>query len=250
VRHLHLKFDLYQLTPLPDLVLLKVRSLAGRGDVQSAYAIIRSGFCGTSAGSSSSSPPSPGSSHTLPHLLSLASPYHISSVRILPCHDLQGIRQKSDLDIVLADTLSFADYGINVCGVLAKPDVLRGIWAAPIALEVLVFVFTILNAAHRPRPANLSLGKALYRDGLLFFVALFALRVFNLVVIVSFRSSLQFVGSWCVQALQILPNSHVLPQFDLGLQFRPTSSPYSQPDAEGKDDDHSSRRRRGECCRN
>lgn len=168
---------------------------------------------------------------------------HIASHPCVSCrHDLQGIRQKSDLCLVLlADTLSFADYGLNVCGVLAKPDVLRGIWAAPIALEVLVFVFTILNAAHRPRPANLSLGKALYRDGLLFFVALFALRVFNLVVIVSFRSSLQFVGSWCVQALwRVARSSHLTcaPQLDLGLQFCLASSPDPQPDSEGQNDDH------------
>ncbi|KAH7100090.1 hypothetical protein BKA62DRAFT_771810 [Auriculariales sp. MPI-PUGE-AT-0066] len=104
---------------------------------------------------------------------------------------------------LVPSTFSFAAYGINVCGVIAKPAVLRGIWAAPIALEVLVFAFTVLNAAHRPRPANVSLGKALYRDGLLFFLALFALRVFNLIVIVSFRSSLQFIGScliWGVNA--------------------------------------------------
>lgn len=70
---------------------------------------------------------------------------------------------------------------------------------APIVLEVVVFVFTVLNAAHRPRPSDVSLAKSLYRDGILFFGALFLLRIFNLVATVALPASLQFMGSWCVQ---------------------------------------------------
>lgn len=96
---------------------------------------------------------------------------------------------------LLPHTYSFAAYGINFCGALVKPSIMRGVWAAPIALEVLVFIFTVLNAAHRPRPADISLSHALYRDGILLFGSLFALRVFNLVVTILLPASLQFVGA-------------------------------------------------------
>lgn len=72
--------------------------------------------------------------------------------------------------------------GFNTCALSHIPTLIRFMWASPIVYEVLVFIFTIANALHRPRPADISLVKALYRDGVVYFVSLFILRVLNLVV--------------------------------------------------------------------
>ncbi|KZV85437.1 hypothetical protein EXIGLDRAFT_841500 [Exidia glandulosa HHB12029] len=132
---------------------------------------------------------------------------------------------------LMPHTFSFAPYGLNVCGVIEKPAILRGIWAAPIALEVVVFVFTLLNAVHRPRPANLSLTRALYRDGILFFAALFFLRIFNLVATVALPASLQFIGSCLIWGV----NAALLHR--LILNQSPQRAPVSTTDARELDDE-------------
>jgi len=94
----------------------------------------------------------------------------------------------------LASDVQFVP-GLNICGLLHVPTLVRGIWAAPIAFEVLIFCFTVWNAMDRPRPQNSSLARDLYRDGILFFATLSIFRVFNLVIAIVAPTPFIAVGS-------------------------------------------------------
>ncbi|KZV85438.1 hypothetical protein EXIGLDRAFT_841501 [Exidia glandulosa HHB12029] len=95
-------------------------------------------------------------------------------------------------------TFSAAPYGLKLCGINYKPDVMKGIWASPLICEVLVFIFTIWNAADRPRSADVSLSRALMRDGIAFFASLFSLHLLNLILTILSPATIAFIGSCLV----------------------------------------------------
>ncbi|TFY71507.1 hypothetical protein EVG20_g1504 [Dentipellis fragilis] len=75
----------------------------------------------------------------------------------------------------------------HMCLIKAKPATWVGLWASQVAFDICVFVLTFLNAASRPRIVGAKIITDLLRDGGLFFVALFSLRLLNL-LLCSFKS--------------------------------------------------------------
>jgi len=94
--------------------------------------------------------------------------------------------------------------GFDICGLIGIPSTLRAIWASPIAFEVLVFTFTVWNGADRPRRSNESLTRSLHKDGILYFVSLSVLRIFNLVITMRAPTPLISVGSCLIWQCNIV----------------------------------------------
>ncbi|KZV83146.1 hypothetical protein EXIGLDRAFT_324274 [Exidia glandulosa HHB12029] len=94
--------------------------------------------------------------------------------------------------------------GFNICALTRIPGLIRFMWASPIVYEVLVFGFTVFNAFDRPRPADVGLAGALYRDGVLYFVSLFILRVINLVVTSLSPTPFVHVGSTLIWSSNVV----------------------------------------------
>jgi len=121
--------------------------------------------------------------------------------------------------------------GFHLCGLTAVPKLVRIIWLSPIIFEVLVFVFTVWNAFDRPRHANETLTRALYVDGLLYFVTLSVLRVFNFIITAISPTPLVGVGSCLIWEfntvalnrlilnqrvpLPVIDNAHLDGEFDI-----------------------------------
>jgi len=74
------------------------------------------------------------------------------------------------------------------------------LWAPGIFFEVMVFATACWNAVERPRDRNSPFVKAMYRDGLAYFLVLFSLRMCNLMLALFAPTTLVFLGVffiWC-----------------------------------------------------
>lgn len=73
-------------------------------------------------------------------------------------------------------------------------------WAPGIFFEVMVFITTFWNAVGRPQDRNSPFVKAMYRDGLAYFMILFSLRMTNLLLALFAPLSLIFLGCFFIWA--------------------------------------------------
>ncbi|KZV79269.1 hypothetical protein EXIGLDRAFT_782572 [Exidia glandulosa HHB12029] len=74
---------------------------------------------------------------------------------------------------------------LRVCGFTEVPKLLAGLWASGMVFEVIVFALTLWNVLERPRSSHVKLTSLLMRDGCAFFAMAFALRLINVVFILS-----------------------------------------------------------------
>ncbi|KAJ3553397.1 hypothetical protein NM688_g3635 [Phlebia brevispora] len=102
--------------------------------------------------------------------------------------------------ITLAPSVEWSPVA-NMCIITATNDVMKAIWAPPMLFEVLVLSSTFLNALDRPRNAELPLTKALYRDGIAYFLIGTCLRALNLLLAIVARPSLSLVGVYFIWAM-------------------------------------------------
>ncbi|KAK7685324.1 hypothetical protein QCA50_011688 [Cerrena zonata] len=100
----------------------------------------------------------------------------------------------------LGPTVTWSEIA-NMCIVSSTTPTFIAVWAAPMLFEILVLVLTILNALDRPRGAQLPVVKALYRDGIIYFVALTTLRALNLGFASIRQPSLIMLGAFFVWAM-------------------------------------------------
>jgi len=90
---------------------------------------------------------------------------------------------------------------LHTCVLTKRSGWLTATWATPMIVEVFVIVATGMNALDRPRDSHTPLTKALHRDGILFFLALTALRGFNLLTSIFAPPGLILLGAFFVWAM-------------------------------------------------
>jgi len=90
---------------------------------------------------------------------------------------------------------------VHMCITTTTTPLLIAVWAAPMLFEILVLLATVLNALDRPRGADQKLANALSRDGITYFLALTALRAFNLALATTRDPALTMLGTFFVWAL-------------------------------------------------
>ncbi|KZT20289.1 hypothetical protein NEOLEDRAFT_1141009 [Neolentinus lepideus HHB14362 ss-1] len=79
------------------------------------------------------------------------------------------------IDVV--DVVIYEPQLYHTCIVTKRPRFLPAIWASQVAFDIYIVMATFLNAADRPRRIQSQLVSSLYRDGLVYFVALFGFRI-------------------------------------------------------------------------
>ncbi|TFY52369.1 hypothetical protein EVG20_g10578 [Dentipellis fragilis] len=78
--------------------------------------------------------------------------------------------------------ISYEDTFFHMCVIEIRPPTWAWFWVSQIAFDVFVVLLSLINAADRPRGLNVKLLTDLRRDGWLFYLALFSLRLMNLVL--------------------------------------------------------------------
>ncbi|KIJ50716.1 hypothetical protein M422DRAFT_27271 [Sphaerobolus stellatus SS14] len=71
---------------------------------------------------------------------------------------------------------------LRTCVTTEKPRLLMVVYSVPIALDLLIFVLTFYNAFDRPRHMDSALIMQLVTDGIVYFVLLLTLRIFNIII--------------------------------------------------------------------
>ncbi|CAL1708226.1 unnamed protein product [Somion occarium] len=89
----------------------------------------------------------------------------------------------------------------QMCITTTTTPIFVAVWACPMLYEILVLFSTVLNALDRPRGAQLPITKALYRDGIIYFVALTGLRALNLAFAALRKPALVMLGAFFVWAM-------------------------------------------------
>ncbi|GJE99897.1 hypothetical protein PsYK624_161720 [Phanerochaete sordida] len=84
--------------------------------------------------------------------------------------------------------LLYAAYGatyynpiVDACLLSQKPIAMIGVWAAMSTFDISILVLGISNALHQPYKQNIEVMMRFRRDGAIFFIAVFVLRLINLV---------------------------------------------------------------------
>ncbi|KZP12164.1 hypothetical protein FIBSPDRAFT_961590 [Athelia psychrophila] len=87
------------------------------------------------------------------------------------------------------------------CLISRKPGISLGfLWLPGLLFEVSTFIIVVWNALDRPRSGGNPITKSMHRDGFVYFIVLFVLRLFNLIIGLAAPASLLFVGVlfiWC-----------------------------------------------------
>ncbi|OBZ67024.1 hypothetical protein A0H81_13031 [Grifola frondosa] len=89
----------------------------------------------------------------------------------------------------------------RMCVTTQSSHLLIAVWGAPMLFEVFVLASTSLNALDRPRTTQLPIAKALYQDGIGYFLAITCLRVLNLTLAALARPALTLLAVFFVWAL-------------------------------------------------
>jgi len=98
----------------------------------------------------------------------------------------------------MVDAISF-QRSLHICIITSRSDFAL-LWAPGIFFEVMVFATACWNALERPRDRNSPFVRAMYRDGLAYFLVLFSLRMCNMMLAIFAPISLMFIGVffiWC-----------------------------------------------------
>lgn len=89
----------------------------------------------------------------------------------------------------------------RTCIVTEKPRVLIVMYAVPLALDVFIFALTCWNAFDRPRHMQTAISKQLITDGVVYFVCIMTLRLFNIIIVATADVSLSQLGLYFLWAM-------------------------------------------------
>ncbi|KAJ6472037.1 hypothetical protein C8R45DRAFT_1013828 [Mycena sanguinolenta] len=107
----------------------------------------------------------------------------------------------------------FFDPRVGLCSFSSKPNVV-GLWIVGLAYEVLVFVTVCWNTLDRPRALlsseDAGITRMLFRDGITYFVILFALRIANTVIAIVSPVSSLFVIVFFIWAATTITTSRLI----------------------------------------
>ncbi|KAF7371270.1 hypothetical protein MSAN_00762800 [Mycena sanguinolenta] len=107
----------------------------------------------------------------------------------------------------------FFDSRVGLCSFSSKPNVV-GLWVVGLAYEVLVFVTVCWNTLDRPRAlrssADAGVTRMLFKDGITYFVILFALRIANTVIAIVSPVSSLFVIVFFIWAATTVTTSRLI----------------------------------------
>ncbi|KAJ7136600.1 hypothetical protein C8R44DRAFT_976143 [Mycena epipterygia] len=102
---------------------------------------------------------------------------------------------------------------VGLCTFTTKPNVV-GLWVVGIVFEVVVFVTVWWNALDRPRAvgpdSDPAVTRILFRDGIVYFVILFGLRIANAVLAIVAPLSLIFVIVFFIWGATTLTTSRLI----------------------------------------
>ncbi|KAF7345631.1 hypothetical protein MVEN_01582400 [Mycena venus] len=105
------------------------------------------------------------------------------------------------------------DSRVGLCSFSSKPDVV-GLWVVGLAYEVVVFVTVCWNTLDRPRALgsdpDAAVTRMLFRDGVVYFVILFALRIANTVIAIVSPVSSLFVIVFFIWASTTVTTSRLI----------------------------------------
>jgi len=112
----------------------------------------------------------------------------------------------------IAPSIEWNSY-VNTCTIINVPGSWPVMWGAPMFFEITIVTCVVIHALASPRSAQVPLARALQRDGIFFFVSVVILRVANMSIAVSVRTSLKLVAIFIIWALETtLFNRFVLRQ--------------------------------------
>ncbi|KAJ7791282.1 hypothetical protein B0H14DRAFT_2535082 [Mycena olivaceomarginata] len=107
----------------------------------------------------------------------------------------------------------FFDPAAGFCSFSAKPNV-AGLWIPGLIFEVVVFMTVCWNALDRPRAlgtdSETHITQILFRDGVIYFIILFVLRVSNTVLALVAPVSLIFVAVYFIWAATTITTSRLI----------------------------------------
>jgi len=133
---------------------------------------------------------------------------------------------------------------LRTCIVSEKPNTLILMYAIPLALDVFVFALTCWNAFDRPRHLQTAITKQLITDGVVYFVCLMTLRLFNILVIaVGDRSYTQLAVYFLWAMITAIINRMLIMSGSVEVHAGPDPSgrqtPFKMPDrlSYGEDDE-------------
>ncbi|KAK6977700.1 hypothetical protein R3P38DRAFT_3236810 [Favolaschia claudopus] len=107
----------------------------------------------------------------------------------------------------------FFDARIGLCSFSSRPNVI-GMWVVGLAYEVVVFLTVCWNTLNRPRALGIdpevAVTRIFLRDGIVYFVILFALRIANTVITVISPVSALFIIVFFVWAGTTVTTSRLI----------------------------------------
>ncbi|KAJ7655898.1 hypothetical protein B0H17DRAFT_1185986 [Mycena rosella] len=102
---------------------------------------------------------------------------------------------------------------VGLCTFTSKPNVV-GLWVVGLIFEVVVFLIVCWNTLDRPRTlgsdSEVAVTRLLFRDGVVYFVILFVLRVSNVVIAVAFPVSSIFIIVFFIWSATTLTTSRLI----------------------------------------
>ncbi|KZS89532.1 hypothetical protein SISNIDRAFT_458744 [Sistotremastrum niveocremeum HHB9708] len=98
----------------------------------------------------------------------------------------------------------------NTCITSGDTQILAAAWGIPLIFDLSVFFMTCWNALDRPRRLDTPFTAQLSQDGLFYFLAICALRIFNVVIIWKAPISLIYCGAYFTWALDTTAMSRLL----------------------------------------
>ncbi|GJE88879.1 hypothetical protein PsYK624_049660 [Phanerochaete sordida] len=93
---------------------------------------------------------------------------------------------------------TYYDEVLGACLLTRKPLGLIGVWIAMTTFDVLTIILGLSNALHQPYSQNVEVIMRFRRDGAIFFIAVFALRLINLVCSIALRKEYLLVNLFFV----------------------------------------------------
>jgi len=124
----------------------------------------------------------------------------------------------------------FFDPILHVCMPMSKPNFVM-LWSPGIVFELVVFLAAVWNALDRPRSRDVRMTKIMYRDGSLYFLGLFALRLLNLLLCVIAPAPLTFLGVFFIWSISNITLARLI------LNLRRLSCDAGDNHAECKDEE-------------
>ncbi|KAF8585799.1 hypothetical protein K439DRAFT_1022874 [Ramaria rubella] len=90
---------------------------------------------------------------------------------------------------------------IGTCVISQKPKMFIGAFSVPLFFDIFLFMLTCWNAFDRPRHMHTAIVKQLYFDGVVYFIVLSSLRLFNICVVAAAPLAYMQLGVYFIWAM-------------------------------------------------